>query len=219
MPRRPLDPYLAHVGAWLAATGVGLPVDLDQARAFLERLDPRAESFSFRTFSDTPYTRPPGSDPLEGAWHGSLDVCWPRLVELNRAGAAVGVTVNETDGRGRAAGNILRVRALFVDVDRPTGPLPLLPHISVATSPGHWHYYWLVEDVSREAFPALQRRLSERLGTDHRVCALNQSMGLPGLWRRKSSRVPRQTRLVQIRPGPVASREQILGLLPWEEPG
>jgi hypothetical protein len=219
VPRYPLDPYLAHVGAWLAAKGASLCVDLGQAQAFLERLDPVARSFSFRSFSDTPYTRGWAGDPLEGAWHGSLAACWPRLVDLNRAGAAVGVTVNATDGRGRALGNIQRVRALFVDADRPAGPFPLAPHISVATSPGHCHHYWLTQGVAIVEFTSLQRQLSERYGTDHKVGALNQSMGLPGLWRRKSSAGAWQTRLLQIRPGPAASREEILALLLGEGPG
>jgi hypothetical protein len=36
---------------------------------------------------------------------------------LNAGGAGVYVTVNQTNGKGRKATDIVRVRALFVDLD------------------------------------------------------------------------------------------------------
>jgi hypothetical protein len=201
--RRPLDRHVGHVAAWLAAKGERLILDRSQTEAFLGYLDPLASFFSFRTFSDTPYTRGVGIDPLERAIQGPLAACWDELEWLNRQGAAVGVTINRTDGRGRRPEHVTRVRALFIDDDRPRlrriQP-PISPHITVETSPGRYHHYWLVRDLTIGAFGALQRCLAETFSSDHRVCALNQSMALPGFWRRKGTTACHRAELRVVRP-------------------
>jgi len=211
------DPCVAQVAAWIAEQGRELNLDCAQAERFLKALDPWAESFSFRTFSDTPYTRLPGRDPLERALHGPLATCWAQLVALNRRGAAVSVTVNRTNGQGRAEADITRVRALFMDDDQPPQNLdrfPLPAHIQIQTSPGRYHHYWLVEDLPVARFKALQRRLAQRYHGDNRVMALNQSMQLPGFWRRKNPGRPCLPSLEQISelpPYPADRLERLLG--------
>jgi hypothetical protein len=183
------DPCVAHLSDWVAWQGRELIPDFSEAERFLRALDPGASAFSFRTFSDSPYTRLPGRDPLEHAIHGSLEACWERLVALNRQGAAISVTINQTNGQGRRTPDIIRVRALFLDDDNPiqsADRFPLTPQIQVSTSPGHYHHYWLVEDLPLESFTRLQRELARCFGGDGKVLALNQSMQLPGIWRRKS---------------------------------
>lgn len=183
------DIRVAHVAEWVEQQGRALNQNFTQAERFLWALDPGATSFSFRTFSDTPYTRQPGWDPLEQAIHGSLADSWQELVELNRKGAAVSVTINRTNGEGREITDIEQVRALFLDDDNPAQTLdrfPLPPHIQVLTSPGHYHHYWLVRELPLYRFSELQSQLAQRYGGDNRVMALNQSMQLPGVWRRKN---------------------------------
>ena len=186
------DPCVGHVAQWLTWQGRQLTPDRPAAEAFLQRLDPSAGCFSFRTFSDTPYTRLAGRDPLEGELHGSLDACWDDLVVLNRLGAAIAVTVNETNCRGRAVSDITRVRALFLDMDRESSPdgFPLLPHIRVFTSPQHCHYYWFLDGLALSGYLAVQRQLAQCYKGDDRACALNQAMQLPGFWRRKRPTSP-----------------------------
>ncbi len=201
MSRRPFDTHTAHVAAWLAETGKGLLPDPDQAERFLRALDPRAAFFSFRSYSDTPYTRLPGRDPLEHSIHGSLSDCWGELVDLNRRGAAIAVTINATSGLGRDAEHIERVRALFVDDDQPErrrGDFPLPPHIRVRSSPGRFHAYWLVRGLPLNEFKGLQRRLAECFRTDHRICVLNQVMTIPGFWRRKQVSRCSQAELLSV---------------------
>ncbi len=187
------DPCLSHIAIWMGVAGNSLKPDREMAQSFLQRLDPEAQCFSFRTFSDTPYTRQSGCDPLERAIYGSLDRCWQELVQLNRAGAAVAVTINQTNAQGRMIEDIQRVRALFLDDDRgiDAGDFGLWPHWRVTTSHGHHHYYWLVNDVALAQFAFYQRRLAARYGGDNRVTALNQAMQLPGFWRRKRAAQPR----------------------------
>ncbi len=216
MPRRRPDPYVAHIAAWIDATGHDCPPDRAQAGRFLEWLDPGAAFFSFRTFSEMPYTRSGAADPLEFALHGSLAQCWDRLVALNRAGAAVTVTLNATSGDGRGVDDVRRVRCLFLDDDDPRlrrRPFALEPHVVVASSPGRFHYYWKVEGVPLERFSQRQRRLAAVYGGDHRVFALNQSMGLAGFWRRKRSTLPNLTRLLRVEPCPALGGDDLRRLL------
>jgi hypothetical protein len=184
-----LDPCVGQIAQWIAEQGRRLTPSFEQAQRFLLALDPEAERFSFRTFSDTAYTRLPGRDPLERALHGSLDDCWEELADLNRRGAAVSVTINLTNGQGRAPNDIERIRALFLDDDRPPQNLDrftLPPQIQVQTSPGRFHHYWLINDLPLVRFSELQSRLAQYYGGDNKVMAVNQSMQLPGFWRRKS---------------------------------
>ncbi|MEW8028378.1 MAG: hypothetical protein AB2792_00385 [Candidatus Thiodiazotropha sp.] len=193
MRRYRRDSCLSHIACWIESQGRGYRQDKGQAVRFLERLDPDAGFFSFRTFSDTEYSRSSAHDPLEKAIHGSLEACWDQLVSLNRQGAVISVTINRTNGVGRGLADIRQVRALFVDDDRGGDPgrFPLNPHIQVETSPGHRHYYWLVQDLPLRHFSSYQQRLAKEYRGDTRVQALNQSMQLPGFWRRKSITEPR----------------------------
>jgi hypothetical protein len=218
MGRYRADSCLCHVAAWIRSAGAVLRPDRGQAEAFLTQLDRHARGFSFRTFSDTPYTCQGAVDPLQRAIHGSLNERWRELVELNRAGAAIAVTINQTDCRGRTALAIRRVRALFLDDDRGISPqcFELPPHLRVLTSEGHNHYYWLVSDLALSDFSRYQRRLAVRYGGDHRVAALNQAMQLPGFWRRKQVTQPRMPGFEALYEGsPYRSTQlrQLLGLL------
>ena len=185
------------------------------ALRFLRRLDGEARSFSYRTFSDSHYTRLRGLDPLEHAIHGSLNDCWQRLVALNRCGAAIAVTVNQTNGRGRGVEDICRIRALFLDDDRGVEPdvFSLPPHLRVKTSHGHNHYYWLVKGIGFPDYAVFQRLLARRFGGDSRVFALNQAMQLPGFWRRKRVTSPLLPELSELCEGPRYCRDQIRMLL------
>lgn len=90
------------------------------------------------------------------------------LITAQAQSGGVFVTVNETDGQGRAARNITRARAIWADIDHSAGvtwdgsalhfagldapvPVPLPPSIVVRTQKG-FHLYWLtLPDVSLEA--------------------------------------------------------------------
>src|SRR5437763_4542788 len=125
--------------------------DRTVAEAFLSALDPDATGFSFQVFDDWKkraknYKKKYGSsDPYRTAiLHGSLEKCWSDLVTFSARGCGIFVTVNETDLGGRAAANVMRIRAAFVDLDRG-GPLPAFhcpPHLVIESSAGKWHCYW-----------------------------------------------------------------------------
>jgi len=118
-------------------TSETLPMAPDKAEAatFLAALDPSALEFTFQTFDDNSERK---SVSLTQVLHGSLDQHFETLVALSAQGAGIFVTINETDGRGRKAENVTRVRAVFVDTDgAPQEPIEaVLPHIVVESSPG-----------------------------------------------------------------------------------
>lgn len=169
--------------------------DVEQAAAFLARLDFEASSFTFQTL---PESR--GSHVRPQVFHGSIADCSSRLVTANRGGAGVFFMVNAGDGRGRRAENVTRVRAHFVDLDEP-GIDPLFtavetpPHIIVESSPGKWHAYWKTEDAVLADFPGVQKLLAARFSGDLAVCDLPRVMRLPGFFHLKQSGTPFLTRM------------------------
>ena len=119
-----------------------MSVDLEQTRRFL---DPLAgdEPVTFQTFSDRDdlKVKRPGKkdyDPNARIMHGTLADHRTLLERLNTSGAGVYVMVNAGDGKGRAAKNVQRIRALFIDTDGAPYPadLPLEPHLVTQSSPG-----------------------------------------------------------------------------------
>ena len=121
--------------------------------------------------------------------HGALDRHFNTLVRLNERGAGIYVPINETDFRGRKAPNIVRVRALFVDLDgQPLDPVLAHhppPHLITETSPGRWHAYWQAKDLALDAFSPSQKALLTLFKGDKSVHDLPRVMRLPGFCNRK----------------------------------
>ena len=159
--------------------------DLDEAKGFLRCLDPDARSFTFQTFDDCE----PKDSRLARTLHGTLAEHADTLCDLNRRGAGVCVAVNITDGRGRARPNITSVRALFLDLDgalpEPVHRCHLRPHIQVETSPGHFHYYWLVSDFDLADYESTQRAVAKRFDGDPAVAPLMVCARLSGFFHNK----------------------------------
>jgi hypothetical protein len=178
-------------------------LDREAAQTFLECLDSETNEFTFQTFTDSEKSRrgfqtDPRTkgriDPLAKTLHGSLDQHWTTLVNLSRRGAGVFVTINRTALSGRrTTENIIAVRAYFADFDGTDiaviksrlRSLGLPPHLSVQSSTGGWHLYWLVCDAPLDAFAPTQERLSEILGSDSAVKDLPRVMRLPGFIHQK----------------------------------
>lgn len=147
---------------------------------FLEALAPDGE-LTFATFTDG---RKGGQDRLARTLYGSYWRNFGTLAKLNAKGAAVCLMVNRGDGKGRKAGNVQAVRALFLDLDgAPLAPVlaaPLPPAIVCESSPGKHHAYWPVANLPLADFPDAQRALAVQYGGDAIVCDLPRVMRLPG---------------------------------------
>jgi hypothetical protein len=125
------------------------------------------------------------------------------LVKLNEQGAGVFVTINKTDGSGRKSESITGIRAVWQeDDDGFDGPFPLLPSMIVATSPGHFHRYWLsaddwrADEPGRADFAAVMERMVESYGSDKNAKDISRVLRVPGFPHRKTS-TPHQVHILE----------------------
>lgn len=177
-------------------------ISREMAQEFLSLFAPADESHCFQLFDDSP-RRDRG---LARMLHGSFMSVFSALAASNEGGTGVFFTVNEVPaGRRRLTSNVVKVRALFADLDDPTKLLEAetaiaqrrrLPSIVVETSPGKRHFYWLVNDCPLEAFSESQKAIAAALGTDPAVCDLPRVMRVPGFIHRKGE--PFLTQLVRV---------------------
>jgi hypothetical protein len=176
-------------------------IDLDEADRFLKCLGRETNCFTFQTFDDDKERK---DKKLLRVLHGTLAQHSAELARLNEEGAGVFVTVNETDGKGRTKANIVKVRAVFVDLDgapaEPVMEYAIRPHMIVVTSPGRWHAYWLVDDLPLNNFVRVQRGLAKRFDGDRSVHDLPRVMRLPGFVHRKGE--PFVTRIDRVHDAP-----------------
>lgn len=164
--------------------------DLTMTRRFLDALDPTG-IFTFQTFGEAPGKK----SKLIRVLHGTLQQHAAALIDLNLEGASINVMINEGDGivhdgekTCRTACNVVRVRALFVDLDgSPIQPVTEThqPDIIVETSPKKWHAYWLTNDCPLEKFPSLQEQLIDKFKADPSVKDLPRVMRMPGFLHQK----------------------------------
>jgi DNA primase RepB-like protein len=182
-------------------------IDRAMASHFLTLLA-EGEAVTFQTFDDARERKDP---KLARIFHGAFEEYADALIELNRQGAGVFIMVNRGDGKGRKAGNVVGVRALFIDLDGTPLPAawPLEPHVIIESSPGRWHAYWAVKDCPFEQFTPHQKALVAKYGSDPAACDLPRVMRLPGFLHRKEE--PFMTRTVHENPAqPYALAEIII---------
>jgi Protein of unknown function (DUF3631)/RepB DNA-primase from phage plasmid len=186
--------------------------DLDQARRFLALLDDGADAFTFQTFDDGPQKR----GHLARVAHGDLESEAARLTAWQKAGAGVFVTVNETDGMGRKAENIVRVRSVFCDLDgAPADPVlrcALTPHVLAESSSGRFHAYWFVDDLPLDQFAGVQKAIAARFNGDPSVHDLSRVMRCVGFLHQKAE--PFLCRIVHEHVGQPYKAAQILEAFP-----
>lgn len=127
---------------------------------------------------------------LVATHHGSLEEHKERLVRLNKKDAGIFFTVNETEGTGRKAENIIKVRALYADFDNAdpnrSFEYELPPSAIIESSPGKHHLYWLVDDFPLEEFTEYQSKLISLLDSDPKIKDLPRVMRVPGFYHNKA---------------------------------
>lgn len=166
------------------------------AESFLEILDENSKDFTFQTFDDNSSRK---DKTLAKILHGPLEEHYETLVKIQERGAGVFITVNETDFQGRAAKNIKRIRAAFVDLDgsplRPILKAPLEPHVIIESSSKRYHAYWLIDDLPLDQFSIIQEQLATLYHGDTSVKDLPRVMRLPGFIHQKKE--PFQTVILE----------------------
>jgi hypothetical protein len=181
------------------AKRVDLSSDDEQSRCFLDLLDPNASIFTFQTLDDDRTRKNPALTHIVQAPLSARD----ELVKLNEQGAGIFVTINKTNGSGRKSENITGIRAVWQeDDDCFEGPFPLLPSMIVATSPGHFHRYWLLADDwpaderGRADFAAVMERMVESYDSDKNAKDISRVLRVPGFLHRKTS-TPHQVHILE----------------------
>lgn len=162
--------------------------------------------------------------PLPGLKHGTLAGHRAFLQQLNKRGAGIYFTVNETDLKGRRKEHITRVRAYMIDCDGITEPQaktqklreiyrsPLKPSLIVETKNG-LHVYWYStgeEPVDPDDYRRVNGRLAHHLGGDMKSRDITRVMRLPGFLHQKDPNAPVSVKIVAEFPQNVYTREQIL---------
>lgn len=176
--------------------------DLDMAEAFLNALDPGG-TFTFQTFDDDKKRK---DRSLAQVFHGPLSMHAKALETLQQRGTGVFVMVNEGDGityegnkTCRCKANVIRVRALWVDLDgSPLAPVmeAYTPDIVVESSPSRWHGYWLTNDCPLDDFSPRQKQIAAKFNGDKSISDLPRVMRLPGFWHQKDT--PFMTRIEKL---------------------
>jgi len=135
---------------------------------------------TFQVFTD----KKGGEFNISKVMQGTLKQRKYQLSGLNKLDVGVYVTINKTDRQGRKTENIIKVRALFADLDG--SPLmPILkakpePHMIIESSKGKYHAYWLVDDCPLDKFSMYQKAIAKKFNSDPKVCDLPRVMRLPG---------------------------------------
>lgn len=193
----------------LASAANGSRPDFEHAAAFLDRLAGDTP-LTFQTFPDCRAAAAEGRKRglLTRVLHGSFTDWAATLGALNLCGAGIFVMVNEGDGtpKGnyrtcRTNANVVRVRALFLDLDgAPVEPAlngAVPPSMVVESSPNKYHVYWLVRDMPLSEFKTCQQALAHQYGGDLAVCDLARVLRVPGFYHCKKA--PFMSRWVEVR--------------------
>lgn len=142
---------------------------------------------SFQTFCDKGKNK-----KIIRQLHGTLEEHLEELWTLNKQGAGVFFTVNQTDLQGRTTKNITKVRAVFIDLDG--APLPehfeVQPNFILNTSPNKYHCYWLVDDMPLPTFTLYQQALAAKFNSDPVVKDLPRVMRIAGFYHNKAKPYP-----------------------------
>lgn len=189
---------------------------LEDARRFLETLDPEAARFSFMTRDDK------GDDSsLSRSLHGIFGDVVGNLIALNKRGAAISVLVHETDLQGTGKhhfikrGNIVRCRTMFCDWDdksppRGSGALPLSMVVSRKDGAHkRTHGYWRIEHTTDlERWQLAQKALVDKLEADKGAIVLTQALRIPGFFNCKAT--PIRVDLEQCEPKHIYTLDEVI---------
>ena len=177
----------------LAVQPVMLSQSYDLARAYVHALTGSLETLiDVRMLDDTKQGLPPQLQ------RGTITELWPWIVAENETGRGAFVTVNETDGQGRKAENIVSARATWVDCDGADAEQQLdraarfdpPPSFIVRTSQGKGHAYWrLPTGTDAAAAETLTRKLAVEFHGDMAATDRARILRLAGTLHRKGEPV------------------------------
>lgn len=190
---------------------------------FLSYLAPNTDRHTFQIF-------PEAGGRAEQIIDQRLMDAWPEIEEANRKGCTVSVTVNELrEGHSRSGTNVRRIRAVWLDDDgdaKPVSAFPIPPSLTVETSPGRYHHYWLVagdwmaDEQSKQGFADVMRSIVDTFGGDSQATDISRVLRLPGTWNHKAKLAePYRAKLLPVEGDPVRyTRAELLAAFCADQP-
>lgn len=166
--------------------------NFEQAAAFCATLgvDP---VFDFRAIHDT------RRDIPAIPFRGTLEECWPSMIQYNNQGYGIFAVIAMLDGAGRELSNVVGIRAQYVDLDnlsaqqnyeRAAASYPL-PSFAVQSSPNKFHVYWCVQAYNdNHRFEIVQRKLRQLYDGDRKIIDATRVMRVPGTYHCKDVNAP-----------------------------
>lgn len=141
-------------------------------------------------------------------FRGSADQVAAELDKFNTAGYGIFVAINQTDGNGLLASNVVSIRANWIDYDnadqnwsqwKAVQAWELPPTFSVTGAiPGKFHAYWVEpawqSDPAR--FETIQRKLLTVWSSDRKIIDTPRVMRVPGTVHMKDPNKPAMVAMV-----------------------
>jgi hypothetical protein len=184
-----------------------LTPDYDMANRFFTALTGSAtEPITFQFFNDK--DKKAGRPSYR---HMKRSSSYAFLHNKQKADCGVYAMVNAGNGKGRSAKDVVKVRALFIDLDgspREPAANALKPHMMVESSPDRWHLYWLVEDCDRGQFKPIQQAIARKFDGDKACCDLPRVLRVPGFYHLK--KIPVMTKLIEVNDFPRYTTQKVI---------
>ena len=166
---------------------MSLVCNLKEAKRFLNMLSvsPDDTSFQFTLIHEIPDKD--GNKKIIQQ-KGKLSAIEDTLCDLNERKYGIYVTVNQTKSVKRTAADITLCRAVWHDDDGGATIPELEPSITVETSPGKYHRYWLIEGGTTDfdTWKAFMKRFAVKYNSDKSATDLARVMRLPGFYHQKA---------------------------------
>ena len=180
--------------------------DLDEAQIFIETIHGAASYLNWRCIH--------GEYQNAKSLSGKLFAQRRSLSNLNQSGFNVFMTLNQTDGRGVAADNIVGITALFADLDgmplENITNFPFQPTIINETSPGKYHAIYKVNGLALNDFTRCQSAVADAIGSDPAVCDLPRIIRVPGFKHTKGQSKPFASRMIHFNAAAVYSGAEVV---------
>lgn len=175
--------------------------DFTEARNFIAALTGSASSqVTFQVFFD-PKPPIPQRPDLAATWTNTLDNSIEFISDRQNCFCGVYVCINETDGVGREACNIKKLRTFLVDFDGQAEPQwAIQPHLIQKRDETHGHAFWFIDagDLEVGEWTIIQKQLALFYGSDNQVIDPSRVIRLPGLNHYKDPQNPKVYSIAQL---------------------
>jgi hypothetical protein len=210
----------ATKGATLNGQAPHWSIDVEQAARHIARLtgapNGHVVDVTFQTFDDNKTEGHVKDGTLAKTIHGSLADHVYALNRLHASGAGIYITVNVTQGHRRRNIDVVEGRAVFIEDDHGANLTPpIAPQLTIESSPGKSHRYYLTSTADLKQWRKVQGRLVQDFGSDPNAQDPARVLRLAGSWHLKDPAQPHRVRILECTDAPPYSWGEIEKAIPW----